>query len=51
MKIKITDKNGVRIDGKTYLQGQVIDKEEHEVTKQSLVDSKLAEETKETKVV
>lgn len=51
MKIKITDKHGAKIDGKTYLQGAVVDKEEDEATKRALIEAKVAEETKDSKVV
>ena len=43
MTIKITDKHGVKVDGKSYDCGQLIDKEEDNTTKQSLVDCKVAE--------
>ena len=44
MKIEITDKHGVRIDGKTFLCGQSIDKEADNTTKQSLIDAGVAVE-------
>lgn len=53
MKVEITDKHGVKVDGKTYIQGQVIDKEEDNTTKQALIESgvaKVSEEVKKEKV-
>lgn len=42
MKIEITDKHGVRIDGKSFLGGSVVDKEADNTTKQSLIEAGVA---------
>jgi len=47
MKIEITDKHGVRIDGKSFLSGQVLDKEADNTTKQALIDAGVAKVSNE----
>ncbi len=50
MKVEITDKHGVLVDGKLYTKGQAVDKEENEGTKKAWVESGIAVKVDEIKV-
>lgn len=42
MKVIITDKHGVSVDGRPYAMGSTVDKEENETTKKSWIESGIA---------
>lgn len=50
MKVEITDKHGVLIDGRLYVKGQAVDKEETEGTKKAWIESGIAVKVDESKV-
>ena len=50
MKVEITDKHGVLVDGRLYSAGQTVDKEETEGTKKAWIDSGIAVKVEDIKV-
>jgi len=50
MKVEITDKHGVSIEGRLYNAGQTVDKEETEGTKKAWIESKIAVKVEDIKV-
>lgn len=51
MKVEITSKQDVRVEGRVYVLGQAVDKEEDEATKKAWVESGIAKEITGTEPV
>jgi len=49
MKVEITDKHGVSIDGRLYNIGQSVDKEETDGTKKAWIESGIAVQVEDIK--
>lgn len=42
MTVEVTSKLGIRVGHKTYIKGQIVDKEEAESTKQAWIEAGIA---------